>query len=238
MIEVELIVDESGSMAGIKDDTLKGLEAYFNELRKDKSNEYVVSVTTFNTNVKQQFTKRPLNEVSMNHIFYNPNGGTALLDAIGSRMQNYNFIRPAYTDPNPREVIDAITGERFLAQKVIDESKNKHIIVIVTDGEENSSHSYQLNKVKELIESKQGLDNWAFVFMGADPSLWQGAQAMGIADGYIVRNANKHWGTPMIMYAAAARGTSTYASGATSSLDIGSAVADAADDIAGTISAN
>jgi len=60
---------------------------------------------------------------------------------------------------------------------------SKVIFLIITDGEENSSRSFNINKIKEMVKHQQEVYKWEFVFMGANlDSLSEGA-AMGISSG-------------------------------------------------------
>jgi hypothetical protein len=45
---------------------------------------------------------------------------------------------------------------------------SKTIMVVATDGEENSSVQTKLATVKEMIESKQEHEQWEMVFLGAN----------------------------------------------------------------------
>lgn len=48
------------------------------------------------------------------------------------------------------------------------EKPEKNLIVIMTDGEENSSHEYSLEKVKDMIKHQEEKYNWTFMYLGAD----------------------------------------------------------------------
>lgn len=81
-----------------------------------------------------------------------PRGSTALFDAIG---RTANTVRDS-----------KVAG--------------KKIFLIVTDGEENTSHEFRDgDKVKAIIE-KMRKDDWEFIFIGADESSLEQARSLGM----------------------------------------------------------
>lgn len=86
-------------------------------------------------------------------------GSTALLDAIGATISKISNVQDN-------------TSKAYKAENVM--------FVIITDGEENSSREYSLDKIKNLIESKKSKDNWEFIFMGANIDAISTAESFGI----------------------------------------------------------
>jgi hypothetical protein len=86
-----------------------------------------------------------------------PRGGTALLDSVA---------------------LEIIQTGIDLAVLPEDERPEHVIFVIVTDGEENSSHHFDLEQVKEMIEEQKSAYKWEFLFLGADTAAWMG-KALG-----------------------------------------------------------
>ena len=64
------------------------------------------------------------------------------------------------------------TAEEYRAEKVM--------VVIITDGEENSSRFYSLREVKHMIERQKEHYGWEFIFLGANIDAVETATRFGI----------------------------------------------------------
>ena len=84
---------------------------------------------------------------------YRPSGGTALLDAIGTTLE--------------------------LASNCTADSIS---IVILTDGEENTSKEYTLEQINSKIEQCKK-DGWNFIFLAANQDAIKSANMIGIPEG-------------------------------------------------------
>ena len=82
----------------------------------------------------------------LNRSNYMPQGGTALLDAIGISIQRI---------------------ERVMGQE-IEEGAASVVVVIMTDGYENSSRMFNFKEVSKMISRLSKTGNWTFNFLGAD----------------------------------------------------------------------
>lgn len=146
---IAVVLDESGSMASCWDATIAGFNEYVAGQRAavaTAGDAYMTLVKFDAPSIKTVFTDRPITEVpELNRQTYAPNGGTNLLDAIGSTIEQVNAA--------------------------LDKRKKKDrpgvIIVITTDGEENSSRSYDNGQIKAMVAAAEKAD-WSFVFMGAN----------------------------------------------------------------------
>jgi len=127
------------------------------------------------------YTKTPIEEVKdITKETYVPRGGTALLDAIGQ------LIKAEETDGAVKTVI------------------------ILTDGEENSSKKYTKAHIKDLIEAKEKA-GWQFVYLGANQNAFAEAQAMGIRPGCTLNFDTNN--TPQLFAAVSAAMTQASQSG-------------------------
>jgi len=55
------------------------------------------------------------------------------------------------------------------------------LVVIITDGEENSSHTYTWDQVKKSVEHQNKVYNWQFTYIGANQDAWSVSANLGIA---------------------------------------------------------
>ena len=107
-----------------------------------------------------------------------------LLSQMLSLPENWDYTLKGLAHIN-RESIDAIgktinhVGNRH---KYAPDSEvpSKTMVVIITDGYENASREFDLNKVKHMIEHQKEKYNWEFLFLGANIDAVQTAGTFGI----------------------------------------------------------
>lgn len=153
---IAVILDRSGSMITVKDDTEGGLAAFL-EAQHEAPGHTTVSLYQFDDRYDTVYENKPLADVPAFRL--RPRGATALLDAVG-------------------RTITAL-GEQLDA-KPEDERPGEVIVVILTDGHENASAEYTKTAVKELITRQQDEYGWKFVFLGADQDAFAAAGGIGI----------------------------------------------------------
>ena len=154
-IHLSFLLDESGSMEDIRDDTIGGFNCFINK-QKEVAGEMIVTLVKFDSQNPQNivFKGLPIHHVpALTHDSFTPRGGTPLVDAA------YRMIK---------ETEDSISGKRVNV-----------IIVIQTDGLENSSVHHVTSELKALIETKQG-QGWVFTFLGAGIDAYSIASNIGI----------------------------------------------------------
>jgi hypothetical protein len=192
---ITMVVDESGSMAHLAEATMAGFNEYVTTVQKKlKEQPAYFSAITFDTRGirKLQVGAKLWDAIKLTPANYQPTGGTPLLDAIGSAI--------AATD-----------------QVMLQEKAKKAIVVIQTDGEENSSREQNLAGIKALIEARQG-QGWQFVFIGAGINAFADAQKMGIHSMNTMSYQADAIGTRST-FGATAGNTANYASGLASSMN-------------------
>lgn len=147
---IYFVLDRSGSMYSCIDDTIGGFNAFVSKQKKDNP-DGMMNLFLFNDTVDLKYSE-PIRNVSLlNEETYFPVGPTALCDAIGRAIKS--------------------------AEK---DNAVKPIVVILTDGFENSSKAYTQNHINDLIEIKKKDHNWQFVFLAANQDAIQTAQKFGI----------------------------------------------------------
>ncbi|MDF2800397.1 MAG: hypothetical protein K0S61_300 [Anaerocolumna sp.] len=159
LIELVFILDKSGSMGGLETDTIGG---YNSMLTKQQAIEGQCHITTvlFDNNYELLHDRIDIKAVSpITEKEYSVGGSTALLDAIGRTIHKIGNAQKH-------------TAEDYRAEKVM--------IVIITDGEENSSREYSAERVKQMIEHQKTHYSWEFIFLGANIDAVETARRFGI----------------------------------------------------------
>ncbi|EPL8024347.1 hypothetical protein VKM53_11640 [Providencia stuartii] len=145
-------------------DTIGGFNRVLTENRNKKGDVFITTVL-FNDKTTLLHNREPIDKVpNLTLEDYQVGSNTALLDAVGdtiSKMQENRKI-----------------------------TKNNNVLfVIITDGEENSSHKYSQSKIKSMIKSAEMEDKWDFIFLGANIDAITAADSIGIsrskATGYV-----------------------------------------------------
>ena len=143
-----VIIDESGSMQSVQDATIAGFNEFVQGQRaaKDVGQAYLTLIKFDAPHIKTVYKNLHINNVpDLDRSSYQPNGGTNLLDAVGEAIYQVN----------------GVLGE-------VEQSERPGVlIVIMTDGYENSSMRYTNDKIKTLVAAAEHAD-WTFMFLGAN----------------------------------------------------------------------
>lgn len=156
LTKIVVVLDCSGSMSSCKNDTEQGLR-YFIEQQKEKPGKCVLSLYEFDNRYRVVYDSVPLEFIEKSYSFH-PAGGTALLDALGTAIEQ--------------------TGKK-LAETPEQDRPGLVVFVVLTDGEENSSRSFSNEKVREMIKHQQDVYKWQFTFLGADQDSFANAGQLG-----------------------------------------------------------
>ena len=160
LTEIIFLIDESGSMFSIKEDTIGGFNSFIEDQRNNDGDAHITLVKFSNTH-SYVYDAAGLNEVrKMTSADYTPGGCTALLDAIGDTMNE--------------------VGKR-LSDTPEDQRPGKVIFIITTDGYENASYRFNKSQIKEMIEHQRTKYSWEFMFIGADIDSVSEAVSLGIS---------------------------------------------------------
>jgi hypothetical protein len=155
---IAIILDRSGSMESCKESTVAGFNEFI-RTQKEIPGEATVKLVQFDDQYETVFDK-PLKECpELTQNTFVPRGSTALLDAQGRTIVELG-----------REL--AALEERERPAKVI--------VVTLTDGMENASKEYNLEKIGVMIREQRDKYNWDFVFLGANQDAVATAAAMSI----------------------------------------------------------
>lgn len=156
--ELVFILDRSGSMGGLETDTIGGFNSTLEAQRKLEG-ETRVSTILFDNLFEELHDRIDLNDIQpLTSKQYFVRGGTALYDAVAVGIRKISNAQIA-VKPEAR------------ADKVI--------VVIITDGYENSSRETSAAMLKKMIEEKRS-EGWEFIFMGANIDACLAAGEIGI----------------------------------------------------------
>jgi len=157
------ILDSSGSMSSIMQDSIGGFNQFLKEQR-GLPDDATISVALFDGNHNYQLVydnvdiKKAKDLTSK--VWY-PRGLTALYDAIGK----------------------TINADKAKLAKLGSEAPSKVLVCIVTDGLENDSKEYTVDNIKDLIRDCEK-DDWNFIYLAAN----QDAFAVGTSFGVSANN--------------------------------------------------
>ena len=140
-----IIIDESGSMQSIKKEAIDSVNETIQTIRsaqrKHEEQEHLVTLVTFNDDVKSVYECVPVNEVKeLTAENYCPDCCTALYDAMGMSL---NVLRKSVAE------VDTV------------------LVTIVTDGYENASREYDGKAIKALVDELKA-KGWVFAYIGAN----------------------------------------------------------------------
>jgi hypothetical protein len=172
LTDITIILDRSGSMTSVKADTVGGYNEFIKTQREAKIGECRVSLVQFDHAYESVYASLPVAEVPP--LDFNPRGNTALLDAIGRTI--------------------LATGERY-AKLPEGERPGKVLIVIITDGQENSSEEFDNPKINALISKQRDEFAWDFLFLGANQDAFATSAQWGVAAGKTMTYAANDAGT-------------------------------------------
>lgn len=155
---ITFVLDSSGSMSEIEDDTKGGFNTFLHEQR-DQPGTASVTLYDFNTNVELVYRDYPIEDApELDNQNYTPSGRTALHDAIYRAVTE---TADHLSEIDPTEQPDNI------------------IVVVLTDGKENASETHQ-ERVREQVEYRRKEHDWEFLFIGANQDAALTASSMGM----------------------------------------------------------
>lgn len=174
---ISVVLDRSGSMAPLTNDTIGGFNTFLAEQKKVPG-EAVLTLATFSTNYTLIHDCKPINEVpALTTETYTTGGSTALLDAIARTIN--------------------ATGTKLAAMKE-EERPSQVMLVIITDGEENASREFAHEKVMQMIKHQQEKYSWSVIYLGANQDAFAVSSRLGVSAGNTLSYAATAGGTKAI----------------------------------------
>jgi uncharacterized protein YegL len=157
-VEIAVVLDRSGSMYKLVEDTIGGYNEFLAE-QKEVDGEANLTLVLFDDQYEvlhDGYDLRLAPELTKKQYF--TRGWTALYDAFGKTINNM---------------------AARIAKMPDDKRPDKVIVVVTTDGEENSSREYSSDQVKSLVEEKEK-EGWEFMFFGANIDSFSVGGALGV----------------------------------------------------------
>ena len=145
--EIVMVMDATGSMMGSRHtEAVNGYNEFIQQ-QKNIPGDCAITLVKFNSTigVMSIYDSKPIQQVETLSYFC-CDGMTDLNDAIGKSIVNL--------------------GKKLEAMPE-DQRPGKVIMVILTDGEENSSKEYSYQQIKDMMEHQRTKYNWQFLVMGS-----------------------------------------------------------------------
>ena len=154
--DLTVLLDRSGSMHTIKEGMEGAFDTFLKKHREVPSTK--ITLIQFDDRNDQDVVYQACPVGSAEGLNLQPRGNTPLLDAMCKAIDN--------------------TGSRLAG---MDESKrpNKVLMVIITDGQENSSKIYERKDVFNRVTKQREDYKWQFVYLGANQDTFHEARSYG-----------------------------------------------------------
>lgn len=157
LTEIVAILDRSGSMSNLVEDTIGGFNSFIKEQKKIEGDANVTLVI-FDDSYEVVYSGVDIKEVpELTDSVYFARGMTALLDAVGKTINE--------------------VGARLKNTPESERPENV-LFLITTDGMENSSSEFTGSQIAEMVKHQEDKYSWEFVFLGAN------IDAFGVGDSY------------------------------------------------------
>lgn len=182
------VLDRSGSMARVAQAAVDGFNEFLASQKKLKDKATMSGVLFSDPNkIEPLFDGKTLEikdvpELTMEK--FNPDGWTALCDAIGKAVNNYKATEAGKT------------------------GKEKVLVLIVTDGAENASKEFNKKDVADLI-AYQKKQNWQFIFLCSTEDAFKVGADFGVAVGNTFKFDNSTLGNKKL-YSKVSKATANY----------------------------
>jgi hypothetical protein len=159
---IALIIDRSGSMSGVEEDTIGGVNSFIEQQREVEGDASVLMLQ-FDREIETIHDFVAIKEVKeLTSEVYFPRNSTSLLDAIGFTIIRLGKILEQMSEPDrPAKVI----------------------VAVLTDGQENTSSEFSKKQIKEMIKRQEEVYKWDFNFISADLNSFEDAREYGFAPG-------------------------------------------------------
>lgn len=157
LTEIIFLLDRSGSMTGLENDTIGGFNSFVNS--QCEIGETLITTVLFDDKYEILHSGLNAKDVHLTKKDYFTRGSTALLDAVGRAILEVGM-----------RLCKVAEGKR----------PDKVIFVITTDGAENSSREFTYEHINNMIEHQKKTYGWEFIFLGANIDVAKESMKLGI----------------------------------------------------------
>lgn len=174
---IAVILDESGSMASCGAATISGFNEFIQGQRAaTHAGEAYVTLVKFDApDIKRVYENLHVNEVpELTTHSYVPRGGTNLMDAIGETLNSINTMLAKHKEADRPGVL----------------------VVILTDGHENSSRKFNGDQIKSMVKAAEEGD-WSFMFLGANVDAFHMGSSFGMNHNNTINYSTVNMGATM-----------------------------------------
>lgn len=165
LASIMILVDGSGSMSAIKQGVIEGINGFVTE-QKGLPGHALFSMAQFDSGYSNELRYNTLYDFvdidkaqPLTDYSYIPGGGTPLLDATAKAVRDLGSKLASIPEAS---------------------RPSKVILVIVTDGQENTSQDTKKEQVQAMLKHQQDVYNWQVVYLGANQDSFAEAGQMGI----------------------------------------------------------
>lgn len=161
---VALVLDRSGSMFTIRDETIDAFNEQLKEIQNADVGRRTVTLVTFGgggfhpehppVRVETK-AAAPDSVAALTRDTYSPSGTTPMYDGVGEALGILEGLDDRGDD-------------------------TAFLVVIVSDGMENSSREWTADRIAERVRKLEGTGRWTFVYLGANQNLRDIQKHLGI----------------------------------------------------------
>ena len=145
---IAVLLDRSGSMDAVKDETISGFNYFLKEQKAAGDNASLTLVQFDSESTDVVHEAKPVRDVpDLNGDTYQPRGSTPLLDALGQTINSTGRTLAAIPETN---------------------RPDKVVFVVITDGQENASRKFTPALISDRIAHHRDVEKWEFIFVGSN----------------------------------------------------------------------
>ena len=154
IVSILFILDSSGSMEKLGKEPIQSMRSFY-KTQQETGKEFLSTFITFSDKPKFVHKNMIGSEIDIKDEDFEPDGMTALYDAIGTGIDYQKNIKT-----------------------------NNVICVILTDGHENSSRIYRASDIRKLTTEMEKEHKWIFMYLGANQDSFAVSETLGINPTY------------------------------------------------------